>query len=89
MGRSGDPADPCLIFMLFFTDIPHFFQKRDWTAFLSESRSHFEKAFLSDFRFAVQMSPKSNCIGTADRRMGGEGPCSSLSMREIKVDSRF
>ena len=32
----------------------------------------FEKAVLSDFCFAVQMSPKSNCIWTADNRMGGE-----------------
>jgi len=52
-----------------FTDIPHFFKKGGWTAFLRESRYRFEKAVLSDFRFAVQMSPKSNCIWTADRRM--------------------
>ena len=31
----------------------------------------FEKAVLSDFNFAVQMSPKSNCIWTADNRMVG------------------
>ena len=36
----------------------------------------FEKAVLSDFHFAVQMSPKSNCIWTADNRMGGEVSCS-------------
>ena len=71
------------------TDIPHFFKKREWTAFLSGSRCRFEKAVLSDFRFAVQMSPKSNCIWTADKRMGGEVPCSSFSTREIREDSLF
>ena len=29
----------------------------------------FEKAILSDFYFAVQISPKSNCIWTAANRM--------------------
>ena len=35
------------------------------------------------------MSPKSNCIWTADNRMGGEVPCSSLSMLAIKIDNLF
>ena len=49
----------------------------------------FEKTVLSDFRFAVQMSPKSNCIWMADNRMGGEVSCSSLSMHAVKVDNLF
>lgn len=49
----------------------------------------FEKAVLSDFCFAVQMSPKSNCIWTADNRMGGEVSCSFFSMHAVKVDNLF
>ena len=49
----------------------------------------FEKAVLSDFCFAVQMLLKSNCIWTADNRMGGEVSCSSLSMHAVKVDNFF
>jgi len=58
--------------ILFFHSYPTFFSKKGvWTAFLSKNRCRFEKAVLSDFRFAVQMSLKSNCIWTADKRMGG------------------
>ena len=58
-----------------------------WRAYPCVRDSRFEKAFLSDFCLAVQMSPKSNCIWTAARRIGGDVSCSSVSMSAIKADS--
>ena len=60
-----------------------------WQEYSCVNGIRFEKAVLSDFHFAVQMSPKSNCIWTADNRMGGEVSCSSLSIHAIKADIFF